>query len=140
MMAAALAMWALAAWSPHFRLPLPLAWLLPALIAAAAVGVVTAGVLAIRHWGTTIDPTRPASASHLVTGGVYRITRNPMYLGFSGLLLAWGLHLQAWWCLALPPIFMVYIAAFQILPEERALKTKFGAEFDAYAAQVRRWL
>lgn len=140
MMAATLAMWALAAWSPHFRLPLPLAWLLPALIAAAAVGVVTAGVLTFRRWGTTIDPTRSASAAHLVTSGVYRITRNPMYLGFAGLLLAWALYLEAWWSLAWPSVFVVYISVFQIAPEERALRAKFGVAFDAYIARVRRWI
>ncbi len=140
MMATGLAMWGVSRLSPLFGLPAPLAWLLPTLIATLSLALVAAGAIAFRRWATTIDPTRPAVASHLVTDGIYRFTRNPMYLGFAGLLLAWGLYLQAWWSLPLLLVFVLYITVFQIVPEERALEAKFGMAFEAYAAKVRRWL
>jgi protein-S-isoprenylcysteine O-methyltransferase Ste14 len=57
---------------------------------------------------------------------IYRFTRNPMYLGFAGVLRAWGLHLQAWWSLPLPLLFCLYITFSQILPEEDALEPSLG--------------
>ncbi len=76
----------------------------------------------------------------LVTGGIYRYSRNPMYLGFAGVLLAWGLYLQAWWSLPLPLLFCLYIDVFQIGHEEDALISKFGERYATYIARVRRWL
>jgi protein-S-isoprenylcysteine O-methyltransferase Ste14 len=63
-----------------------------------------------------------------------------MYLGFAGILLAWGFHLQAWWSLPLPVLFCLCITVFQILPEEDALRSRFGERYLTYAASVRRWL
>jgi len=140
MMGTGLAMWALSHFSPRFSLPSPLAWLAPSLLALMSVSLIFSAALSFRRSATTIDPTRPAAASRLVTGGVYRLTRNPMYVGFAGLLLAWGLYLQAWLPLPLPLAFVLYLGRFQIRPEERALQAKFGAAFEAYAESVRRWL
>ena len=63
-----------------------------------------------------------------------------MYLGFAGTRLAWGLHLQAWWSLPLPFLFGLYITIFQIRPEEKALRSKFGECYLRCAANARRWL
>jgi protein-S-isoprenylcysteine O-methyltransferase Ste14 len=99
------------------------------------------GYLAIRSFmgaGTAIHPTHPAD--RLVTFGLYNTTRNPMYLGamiaFAGLALATG---NIWRMVALP--FLFYgLSILAILPEEAYLRRRFGAEFDAYAARVRRWV
>jgi protein-S-isoprenylcysteine O-methyltransferase Ste14 len=83
---------------------------------------------------------KPETATALVCGGVYTVTRNPMYLGLLVLLIAWAVYLSSAWALLGPLAFAVYITRFQILPEERALGTLFGAEYAAYRARVRRWL
>ncbi|MEO8155479.1 MAG: isoprenylcysteine carboxylmethyltransferase family protein [Rhizobacter sp.] len=139
MLATGLVMWGLAWLSPLFLLPPPVDWALPSVLAFLSVGLACAGLLAFRLSATTIDPTNPTAASTLVTGGIYRFTRNPMYLGFAGLLLSWALHLHAWWVLPFPFVFALYITALQIVPEERALHAKFGADFSAYSEKVRRW-
>lgn len=140
MTAAALLMWIIARFSPLFQLPSLVNWTGFALLGASSAGLVIAGLSSFRQSSTTIDPTRPGSASALVTDGIYRFTRNPMYLGFAGVLLAWGLYLQAWWSLPLPFLFCLYITIFQIRPEEKALRSKFGERYMIYSASVRRWL
>jgi protein-S-isoprenylcysteine O-methyltransferase Ste14 len=111
-----------------------------ALLVLVGLGFDVAGLLAFRASRTTVNPLRPHRASALVSGGVYRITRNPMYVGLLLLLLAWAVHLAALWPLAVLPLFVLYIGRFQIAPEERALHRLFGDEYRAYVARVRRWL
>ena len=89
---------------------------------------------------TTMNPTRPGAASTLVTGGVFRYTRNPMYLSLLLYLLAWAAYLSSWLALLFVPAFVLYINEFQIKPEERALSALFGAQYASYRARVRRWL
>lgn len=130
---------------------LGLAWVAPALtfpipstiaFAVAAVGV-SFDAIALLHFlrrRTTLNPLKPDSASALVTGGIYRFTRNPMYLGLATLLLAWAIYLGNLAALAGVPLFILYMNRFQIAPEERALEARFGAEYIAYRTRVRRWL
>ena len=61
-------------------------------------------------------------------------------LGLALLLSAWAVHLQAAWPWVGPLVFVVYITRFQILPEERALRARFGSAYQAYCTRVRRWL
>ena len=82
----------------------------------------------------------PASASSLVTSGVYGVTRNPMYVGLLFVLVAWASLLAAPWTLIGPLVFVAYISRFQIAPEERALSTIFGDAYSQYRTRVRRWL
>jgi protein-S-isoprenylcysteine O-methyltransferase Ste14 len=98
------------------------------------------GVFQFRRARTTVSPLRPARTQAIVTTGVYRWSRNPMYLGMALALLG----LAAWWS-SLPgylavPAFVAYLTRFQIVPEERALLAKFGPAFGDYTLQVRRWL
>ncbi len=112
-----------------------------ALAIALAGGVVAgAGSRAFRRAGTTVNPLRPARASSLVTTGIYRFTRNPMYVGLTCVLTGVAAWLWWWPALAGPCVFVAYITRFQVQPEERALGAKFGAEYEAYRRQVRRWL
>jgi protein-S-isoprenylcysteine O-methyltransferase Ste14 len=87
-----------------------------------------------------VDPRTPAAASSLVVGGIYRVTRNPMYLGFLLVLLALALYLGTLTAFVVLPLFVVYLNEFQIKPEESALRARFGSAFDSYASRVRRWL
>ena len=76
----------------------------------------------------------------LVTGGIYRWTRNPMYLAMLLLLIGWACVVSNWAALAMLPLFVAYLNRYQIGPEERALQARFGAEFASYRRKVRRWL
>jgi protein-S-isoprenylcysteine O-methyltransferase Ste14 len=137
---AAAAMWLLSALPPALAAPAWLRQAVAALLLLAGLGFDLSGLIAFRRLRTTINPLRPASASALVTGGIYRFTRNPMYVGMALLLTAWAVHLSALWPFLGPVAFVLYIGRFQIAPEERALGALFGQAWSAYAARVRRWL
>lgn len=133
-------MYALARVDPLPPLPFPAIPALLGLLCVLGLGFVGAGVLAFWKASTTTNPLRPESASTLVRRGVYRITRNPMYLGFLILLVGWGIWLSSWTALAVPPLFLLYMNRFQIEPEERALRELFGEDFTRYALSTRRWI
>lgn len=134
------AMWAVARYTPHWAEEDAARPLLAA--AALAVGLVflASGFFAFRRAGTTIDPVHPAAASSLVTGGIYRVSRNPMYVGFTALLLAWACHLAAPSALLGVLVFVLFTSRFQIQPEERVMREKFGRPYEDYQRAVRRWL
>jgi protein-S-isoprenylcysteine O-methyltransferase Ste14 len=98
------------------------------------------GVLAFRRSSTTVDPRFPEQASRIVSSGIYRYTRNPMYLGMLVVLIAWMALLSNVGTVVMPVLFVLYITRWQIVPEERALAQKFGAEYEVYRRAVRRWL
>jgi len=106
----------------------------------AGAWVALAGVVAFRRHKTTVNPFRPDQSSSLVASGIYRFSRNPMYLGFLLALLGWAAYLANWASALLLPAFVAYMNRFQIKPEERALAERFGPEFLAYCKSVRRWL
>ena len=133
-------MWLVSSIGPQFDLPLLLGRALTIGITLVGVVIPIAGTIAFRKAQTTINPLKPEQASSLVTSGVFQITRNPMYLGMSLVLVAWAISLSSVLALCLVPGFMLYITRFQIQPEERALTAVFGEEFDAYRKSVRRWL
>lgn len=89
---------------------------------------------------TTIDPINIEAASTLVTSGIYRYTRNSMYVGLTSLLLAWAFCLSVPWVFLGPVTFLIFTTRFQIIPEERLMRTKFGHDYDEYRKRVRRWL
>ena len=105
-----------------------------------ALAVVVIAVRGFRKAKTTVDPFHPESASAIVTSGIYRLTRNPMYLGFLLALIALAVFLGNWISALVPLIFVLYMNRFQISPEERALRVRFGASYEAYLRSVRRWL
>jgi len=89
---------------------------------------------------TTINPTAPETATTLVTGGIYRISRNPMYLGLVCLLLAAAVFWGTLTVIAVAPAFVWFITEFQIKPEENSLRQVFGADYETYLSDVRRWI
>lgn len=137
---ASVAMWFIARATGGLALDQGLRILVAALLAAAGVAFALAGGQAFRRAQTTVNPLKPEAASSLVVVGVYRHTRNPMYVGFACMLLGWAVYLAAPLALLGPVLFVAFITRFQILPEERALAEKFGPEFEAYRQKVRRWL
>jgi protein-S-isoprenylcysteine O-methyltransferase Ste14 len=93
-----------------------------------------------RRQGTTLQPFDPTRASALVTTGANAVSRNPMYVGLAGLLIANSVRLGAWKALAPVAAFVVGIDRLQIQAEESALLANFGADYEAYRAAVPRWL
>lgn len=98
------------------------------------------GAVSFRKVKTTVNPMAPEKSSALVSTGIYQYSRNPMYLGMALLLLAWAIYLAFSWSFLGVFVFMLYITRFQIIPEERAMEKRFGQEYLAYKAKVRRWL
>ncbi|MBL8221602.1 MAG: isoprenylcysteine carboxylmethyltransferase family protein [Bryobacterales bacterium] len=121
-----------------FTLPASLLCATTSVLAGALICL--AGVLSFRRAKTTVNPMKPASVSTLVAWGVYRYSRNPMYLGFLLILLGWALWLSNVLAFVLLPAFVLYMNRFQIRPEERALHSRFGRDYSEYQANVRRWL
>ena len=134
------AMWATSRLAPLIQIPGALRLGTAAAVLLVGIGFSVGGVLAFRRARTTLNPTKPEQASSLVRSGVYRVTRNPMYVGLLCVLVAWAVFLSSAWALLGPLIFVLYIGRFQIAPEERALAKLFGSEFAEYQVKVRRWL
>jgi protein-S-isoprenylcysteine O-methyltransferase Ste14 len=134
------AMKVVASIAPTLQLPSVTGTAAAAVLFAAGLLVEAAGAVSLLRAGTTFDPTHPQSASVLVVSGMYRLTRNPIYLGDLLLLLGWAVFLESPLALAMTPLFVLYIDRLQIRPEERALSELFGERYDEYRARVRRWL
>ncbi len=136
----ALAMWGVSDFGPALAFAAAPKQATVAFLVIAGLAFDLLGLLAFRASRTTINPLKPERTTALVTGGVYKITRNPMYVGMSLFLLAWAVWLSALVPFAGPVAFVLYITRFQIQPEERVLLELFGEDYAAYAARVRRWL
>lgn len=132
--------WLLAQLLPDAVLVLPLQWQFSLLLALAGVVVCGAGVIQFRLLGTTMNPSNLSGSSVLVTTGIYRVSRNPMYLGFLLLLMAWSLYLELLMVALAPPAFVLYMNRFQISIEEQALASRYGDSYRDYMRRVRRWL
>lgn len=114
-------------------------WLAIVLVMAAALlGV--AGLVQFFRVSTTINPHKPDNSRSLVTGGMYRFSRNPMYLALLFILLAYASYLGNAAAFVLLPFYILYMNRYQIIPEEKVLEEKFGAEYREYHSRVRRWL
>jgi protein-S-isoprenylcysteine O-methyltransferase Ste14 len=133
-------MWLIARAVPTLWFALPARRGLTACVALAGVSTALAGVAAFRRARTTVNPLRPERASSLVVSGIYRITRNPMYVGLLLVLVAWALFLSNALAVIMLPAFILYMTHFQIRPEEAALTSAFGPAFTTYKSRVRRWL
>ena len=92
------------------------------------------------HAKTTPNPMKPGSTSHLITSGLYRYSRNPMYLGLLVMLIGWGLYLGSLSPLSMLPLFIRLLTKQQIEPEEIILMDKFGPEYKDFQQRVRRWI
>lgn len=98
------------------------------------------GVWEFKRYQTTVNPMTPECSASLVQTGLYRYTRNPMYLGFAVFIFGCSVFAGGMLTLLITPVFIVYMTMFQIKPEERALEQMFGLEYLEYKQKVRRWL
>jgi protein-S-isoprenylcysteine O-methyltransferase Ste14 len=137
---AAVLMWLGSAYAPGLNVEFPfqsvIAWVI------GLLGLITCilGVVAFKRAKTTVNPTKPESSSSLVTSGIYRRTRNPMYFGFLLMLTGWAAARANMVAFLALPTFVLYMNHFQIKPEERALMSIFGDKFKNYCSSVRRWI
>lgn len=134
------AMFGLSRVAPAFSLSLPGRIAAALLLASLGAAVAVAGVIAFRRQRTTVNPTTPGAASAIVSSGIYRYSRNPMYLGFLLALTGLAVYLSNAAAIVLLAAFVAYMNQYQIKPEERALLAKFGPVFVQYMSSVRRWV
>ena len=97
-------------------------------------------VLSFKKYQTTVNPLRPEKASQLVTSGIFKFSRNPMYFAMLLVLLSITVKFNILGGAAMSVAFVLFITTFQIIPEELAMKKLFGGEFDLYQKSTRRWI
>jgi protein-S-isoprenylcysteine O-methyltransferase Ste14 len=136
----ALLMWATSRLAEPIQVSLAIRLSLALSLVVIGQCISVGGMVSFRRAKTTINPFNPTAASSLVTSGVYRFTRNPMYVGLLLTLFAWAVFLSSLPSVAFLPLFVLYINQFQIKPEERVLSSLFGSEYVAYQKRVRRWI
>lgn len=140
MLITVLFMWLLARFSAILKIGVAYQGLLVSLLMFVGFMITIAAIISFRMAATTVNPLNPERASSLVDGGVFRFTRNPMYLGMLLVLLAWGVYLSSLLNLFLIVGFVWYLTRFQILPEEKAMRANFGETYQTYCQKVRRWI
>jgi protein-S-isoprenylcysteine O-methyltransferase Ste14 len=124
----ALMMWLTSIYEAPLPFPLPWRRAIAFFVCCAGLVIGLGGVVAFRRAKTTVNPITPEATTTMVTSGLYRFSRNPMYLGLLLVLIGWV------------PLFVLYMNRFQIIPEERVLSGKFAHQFTTYKKTVRRWI
>ena len=106
------------------------------------LGVITlvTAVLSFKRQSTTVNPLQPEKASSLVISGIFKYSRNPMYLGMLLILLSMTIKFNFIGGILIIIAFVGYITRFQIIPEETVLKELFTDEFTRYKKNTRRWI
>lgn len=124
---------------------LPLPYTVPVFLRNAGFGLVVVGFLFgvgafIEFRKARTTPDLHGAVKALVTNGVYKFTRNPVYLGFLLMVIGLPLNADNYWGIVAAPFFVITINRLVIEPEEIYLEQKFKMEYTAYKARVRRWL
>lgn len=137
---ALISMWFVAEYLEFWRFEVPFKVGIAAILLSLGVIIDLVSIVAFRRARTTVTPLAPEKASQLVVTGLYRISRNPMYLGLLLILTGAVVWLGSGANVFILVIFVAYITAFQIKPEEERLERIFGSQYQAYTRRVRRWL
>lgn len=116
----------------------PLRTIIGAIFLAYSVLVMSLAMLQMRKAGTNIDVRKPTTT--IVTDGIYRYTRNPMYVSMVLLMVAISVLISNIWIFALTPAFAIVMQKGVIEREERYLEKKFGSEYTDYKKRTRRWI
>lgn len=98
------------------------------------------GIIEFKKAHTTVDPTNPDKASNLVNSGIFKFTRNPMYVGMIFSLIALASYMGTWFGFVSAALCAGYLTRFQIIPEERVIESLFGDAYRQYKNNVRRWI
>ena len=102
--------------------------------------IILSAIILFKKYQTTITPLNPSNATKLITDGIYKFSRNPMYLGLLLVLSGISIILNPIGGLSLIPLFFLYLNLYQIVPEENAMVDLFKNEFLEYKKNVRRWI
>jgi protein-S-isoprenylcysteine O-methyltransferase Ste14 len=133
-------MWIASAVTPGISIPMALRVGIALVLAGVGVGLIVDARIALDRAHTAWSPRAPGRTTRLITSGIYRFSRNPIYLGMLLVMIGWAVVLTSPVALVLPAAFVAYIDRFQIRPEERALSTLLGQDYQDYAERVRRWI
>jgi len=125
---------------PSLRIELPVFKVFAYLFLCVGVVIEAWSIWLFFRARTTVNPMRPEKSKVLVATGMYKFTRNPMYLGMLLLLVGWTFWIGNLIGLPMLFVFVWYLTRFQIKPEEHALTELFGEQYNEYMRQVRRWL
>ena len=102
--------------------------------------IILSAIILFKKYQTTITPLNPSNATKLITNGIYKFSRNPMYLGLLLVLVGISIILNLTGGFFFILLFILYINLFQIIPEENAMVDLFKDEFLEYKKNVRRWI
>jgi protein-S-isoprenylcysteine O-methyltransferase Ste14 len=133
-------MWLVSLRTPRLDVASPVRVGIAVALTIVGVWLVVSARMSLSKANTTWRPMTPGQATALVDTGVYRVSRNPVYLGMLFVMLGLAVALSSPAALALSAVFVLYIDRFQVEPEERALSAVLGREYLDYQARVRRWL
>jgi protein-S-isoprenylcysteine O-methyltransferase Ste14 len=125
---------------PEFGFSFPFQSYVAMALTLAGVSIDLASVARFFQRGTTVSPVSPGKSTTLVTDGLYRFSRNPMYLGLALILTGFAVWMGNFGGFLIVPCFIWYVTRFQIVPEEEMLIEKFGLEYADYCSRVGRWL
>lgn len=114
--------------------------ILASVVSGVGFVVALAGFVAFRRIKTTVDPRYPEKAGRLVVTGIYKYSRNPMYLGMLLAIIGYVIFLGSIPGLFICIFFVLFINRYQIQPEEMVLQDKFGEDYLDYTQKVRRWI
>ncbi|MGU3654660.1 methyltransferase family protein [Mycolicibacterium sp. A43C] len=109
-------------------------------VAALSAGALLASVGSFRRHDTSVNPLEVDRAATLVHTGIFRVSRNPMYVGMAGLLVAQAIQRRSWVSILPAALFVAVMQRVQIPVEERFLRERFGPDFEAYLREVPRWV
>ena len=102
--------------------------------------IILSAIILFKKYQTTISPLNPSNATKLITNGIYKFSRNPMYLGLLLVLLGISITLNLTGGFFFILLFILYMNLFQIIPEENAMVDLFKDQFIDYKKNVRRWI
>ena len=108
-------------------------------VLAAGIAIAVAGVIQFRRSHTTVNPMTPERTSALVSSGIYRYTRNPMYVGVLAVILGHFLWFGFWYLLIYAAVIFLAFHTFVTYYEEPTLRKKFGVAYEDYCKRVPRW-
>ena len=123
-----------------FRFSIELPTLLGYITIVAGLIIIFVAAKQFKAANTTINPTKPETASVLVSNGVFSYSRNPMYFGMLIIIIGFSIIHNLIAIIVFMPLWIIYMINFQIIPEEEAMKILFKEEFLNYSKKTRRWI